>query len=73
MVSWFIWYCLTRVMEPDWDALTGYTVSQMKLRIHLRNAQFSRPVSDSRLAELLRGNAPPVRFDLERVAHLLDK
>jgi hypothetical protein len=56
----------------DWDMLTRYTVAQMKLRIHMRNAQFSRPVSDRRLDELLAGMASPVKFDFERAADLLD-
>jgi hypothetical protein len=60
-----------QLSASDWDTLTRYTVTQMKLRIHMRNAQFSRPVSDHRLDELLAGMAPPVKFDFERAAELI--
>ena len=60
-----------QLSASDWDTLTRYTVTQMKLRIRMRNAQFSRPVSDHRLDELLAGMAPPVKFDFERAAELM--
>ena len=62
-----------RLSPSDWQTLTRYTVSQMKLRIHMRNSQFSRPVAESRLAELLAGMAEPVKFDHERAAQLMNR
>jgi len=61
----------SQLSASDWETLTRYTVTQMKMRIRMRNAQFSRPVSDNRLDELLAGMAQPVKFDLERAAHLM--
>ena len=57
--------------EPDWSTLQSYTVEQMKLRILMRNAQFSFPVDDSRIDELLHGHGAPVKFDFERAEALL--
>ena len=57
----------------DWATLTRTTVEQMKKRILMRNAQFSRPVPDARLAELLAGGATPVKFDFDHAARLMDK
>jgi len=45
----------------------------MKKRILMRNAQFSFPVSDERIAEMLDGKADPVVFDFEYAAQLLNK
>jgi hypothetical protein len=45
----------------------------MKLRMHMRNSQFSRPVSENRLDELLAGMAEPVKFDHQRAARLMQK
>jgi hypothetical protein len=57
----------------DWATLTRTTIEQMKKRILMRNAQFSRPVSEERLAELLAGKATPVKFDFEHAARLMNK
>jgi hypothetical protein len=62
-----------RLSPSDWETLTQYTVSQMKLRMHMRNSQFSRPVSENRLDELLAGMAEPVKFDHQRAARLMQK
>ena len=50
----------------DWELLRSLTVEQMKLRIHMRNAQFSHPLGPGRVAELCRGTADPLPFDYER-------
>ena len=57
--------------EPDWQTLLSYTVEQMKLRILMRNAQFSFPVDDTRIDELLHGQGDPVKFDLDGAEALL--
>ena len=60
-------------MSPsDWDTLIRYTVAQMKMRIVMRDAQFSHPVSKDRLAELLAGKATPAKFDFERAAPMMN-
>ncbi len=57
--------------QADWTTLTDNTVAQMKKRILMRNAQFSRPVAEDRLRELLAGKAEPVKFDFAHAARLL--
>ncbi len=59
--------------QTDWATLTRTTVEQMKKRILMRNAQFSCPVKDNRLAELLDGKAVPVKFDFDQAALLMNK
>jgi len=59
------------VLSPtDWETLARYTVEQMKSRILMRNAQFSRPVSEDRLAALLAGEAMPEKFDFDYAASI---
>jgi hypothetical protein len=41
-------------------------VAQMKQRIHMRNAQFSRPLSEQRVTAIFRGEIAPARFDYAR-------
>jgi hypothetical protein len=50
----------------DRELLTRLTVEQARLRIRMRNAQFSHPLSESRVAELCEGKAEPHPFDWER-------
>jgi hypothetical protein len=57
--------------DGDWDTLLSYTVAQMKQRILMRNAQFSFPVDDARIEELLRGQGDPVKFDFDVAQTLL--
>lgn len=60
-----------QLSDADWDTLVRYTVEQMKLRIHMRNAQFSYPVQGERLEELMAGQAAPLSFDFDAAARLL--
>lgn len=46
-----------------WDLLTELAVTQSRLRIEMRNAQFGHPVPPERMAELLVGEAEPRAFD----------
>jgi len=62
-----------QLSESDWHTLEKYTVEQMKKRIIMRNAQFSRPISDERMKTLLAGQAAPIVFDFEHAAQLLKK
>jgi hypothetical protein len=50
----------------DWQQLAVMSVQQLKGRILMRNAQFSRPIGQARLNELLAGKAPPLSFDYDR-------
>ena len=52
--------------EAEWDLVTELTVEQMKHRIPMRNAQFSHPLSQERMAEILAGRIEPFPFDYEK-------
>lgn len=47
----------------DWALFTELTRAQLAQRIDMRNAQFSRPVPDARIAEILAGKIDPLPFD----------
>lgn len=49
-----------------WGLLTALTVEQMRLRIRMRNAQFSYPLNPERLGEIDAGNIEPMSFDYRR-------
>jgi hypothetical protein len=50
----------------DWAELTDLTVEQLRLRLFMRNAQFSHPLSDARLNEILAGKIEPIAFDYQK-------
>jgi hypothetical protein len=50
----------------DWQLLEAMTREQMQARIHMRNAQFSYPLSQARIREIFAGRIAPVAFDYER-------
>jgi len=52
--------------EHDWTRLGELVVEQMKYRIHMRNAQFGRPLSQVRIDAIFRGEIEPARFDYQR-------
>jgi hypothetical protein len=47
----------------DWQELTDVTCEILRLRLFMRNAQFSYPVSDVRMKEMLAGKIKPIEFD----------
>lgn len=59
--------------DRDWDTLVSFTVEQMRQRILMRNAQFSFPVDDARIEQLLRGQGDPVEFDFDGARALLQQ
>jgi hypothetical protein len=50
----------------DWDELIAVTCEILKLRLYMRNAQFSHPLSDARMAEIIAGKIEPIAFDYAR-------
>jgi len=52
--------------ESDWKELTELTMEQLRLRLFMRNAQFSHPLSDERIQEILDGRIDPIRFDFDK-------
>jgi len=49
--------------DGDWEELTRLTMEQLTLRLYMRNAQFSHPLSDDRIQEILDGKIEPIQFD----------
>jgi hypothetical protein len=50
----------------EWALLTDLTVEQGRLRIEMRNAQFSYPLAGRGLDDALAGRLPPLAFDFAR-------
>ena len=55
-----------KLAPGDWELLEQMTREQMQARIHMRNAQFSYPLSEERIREIFAGGIAPVAFDYER-------
>ncbi len=52
--------------DDDWRELTALTVEQLRLRLFMRNTQFSHPLTDQRIQEILDGKIEPVAFDFDK-------
>jgi len=52
--------------EAEWNLLGALVTAQMQQRIRMRNAQFSNPLSEARIAAIFRGEIEPVAFDYRR-------
>ncbi len=55
----------------DWTLLKDLTTTQMRQRIHMRNAQFGYPLSEARMTEIMAGAIEPISFDYDEAARLL--
>jgi hypothetical protein len=49
--------------DADWAEMTRLTTDQLRLRLYMRNAEFSFPVPQSRIEEIVAGKIDPVAFD----------
>jgi hypothetical protein len=47
----------------DWNILREITVKTMQHRVLMRNEQFSHPLSDKRIGEIMDGKIEPIKFD----------
>jgi hypothetical protein len=56
----------------DWNLLKDATCDILKLRLYMRNAQFSHPLTDSRIKEIIAGKIEPIAFDYARAETYLD-
>ncbi len=52
--------------NDDWALLASLTVEQGRLRIHMRNAQFGRPLGNAELRAAENGACAPLAFDFAR-------
>lgn len=50
----------------DWKELEQLTMEQLKLRLYMRNTQFSHPLSDARMKEIFAGKIEPIKFDVKK-------
>lgn len=50
----------------EWKDLVEITCEILRLRLFMRNAQFSHPVPESRMKEILAGKITPIAFDYEK-------
>jgi hypothetical protein len=55
----------------DWAEITDATCQILRLRLFMRNAQFSHPVSDQRMKEILAGKIEPIAFDYAHAERFL--
>jgi hypothetical protein len=56
----------------DWAELTDVTCHILRLRLRMRNAQFSHPVSDARIKEIVAGKIEPIAFDYARAESFMN-
>jgi hypothetical protein len=52
--------------EKDWDAMLDLTVEQLRMRLWMRNAQFSHPLSEERVNDIIAGRIAPIAFDFAK-------
>lgn len=50
----------------DWRELTDVTCEILKRRLYMRNAQFSHPLTETRIKEIVAGKIEPIAFDYAR-------
>jgi hypothetical protein len=58
--------------HKEWETLEKISIAQLKARIVMRNSQFSFPLSETRLRDILSGTCKAIVFDYEKaklVAH----
>ncbi len=50
----------------EWDRLEELSVAQLRLRVHMRNGQFSHPLSAARIDAIFHGDIAPLAFDYRK-------
>lgn len=55
-----------KLTDAEWQTLAEMSIDELRHRILMRNAQFSHPIDEPRIKELLDGRATPIAFDYER-------
>ncbi len=59
------------ISEEECQLLEDLTAEQMRYRLHMRNAQFSFPLSEERVSQLCKGSMEPLDFDYARAGFLI--
>ena len=57
--------------DGDWETMERLVVDLLKHRIHMRNGQFSYPLSAERIEAIYAGEIEPERFDYDRAESLM--
>jgi len=52
----------------DWDLLRALAMELQEIRIRMRNAQFSHPLTDARIEAIRGGDIEPITFDFAKAA-----
>jgi hypothetical protein len=52
--------------DRDWELMIALMTQQLRLRIRMRNAQFSLPLAEERVEAIFRGEIAPEAFDYAR-------
>lgn len=60
-----------KLTDNEWSLLERMSIEQLKSRILMRNSQFSYPLSEIRIQELLAGKCEPIVFDYEKAKEYL--
>lgn len=55
----------------DWELMERLVIDLLKLRIHMRNGQFSQPLSPKRIEAIHAGDIEPISFDYTRAEAFL--
>lgn len=63
---------MEEMTNSDWAELTEVTCEILRLRLYMRNAQFSHPVSEGRIKEIVAGKIEPIAFDYRRAEAFLE-
>lgn len=56
--------------NAEWSTLAEIGAAQLRARIHMRNAQFGRPLPPDRIAALCAGSCEPLAFDFDEAARV---
>ena len=56
----------SRLSDDEWRLVTDLVVEILRHRIHMRNAEFSYPLSQDRIVAIFAGDIAPEKFDFEK-------
>lgn len=63
---------LDDLTPAEWKDLVEITCEILRLRLHMRNAQFSHPVAELRLKEIFAGKIKPIEFDYAKAESYME-
>jgi hypothetical protein len=63
MRSGFVGLARQELSQAEWDEIAAMTKKILLQRLHMRNEQFSYPLSAARIGEIDAGEIAPMAFD----------